>query len=119
MWASRNPLIGYECAPSLFQAAVPPSQIGPICATQPMTAEEALAVHSGYRLRLRPSHGGCPVARLSGLHVWPRCRVAAYPLTLAGLGCALAVGQHRLAAAEDEPRPAGDRPAVVDGVLRP
>ena len=49
----------------------------------------------------------------------PPIRAPAHPLALAGLGRALAVGQHRLAAADDEPRPAGDRPAVVDGVSRP
>ena len=63
---------------------------------------------------LQSSHVGW-----SGPHVRPRRRVAAHPLALAGLGRALAVGQHRVAAADDEPRPSGDRPAVVDGVSRP
>jgi len=57
-------------------------------------------------------------ARRSGPHVRPGRRVAAHPLTLAGLGCALAAGQHRLAAADDEPRPAGDRPAVLNAAPR-
>src|SRR5215475_9020684 len=58
-------------------------------------------------------------ARRSEPHVRPWRGVAANPLTLAGLGGALAVGQYRLAAPEDGPRPAGDCPAVVDGVSRP
>src|SRR5262249_36729393 len=58
-------------------------------------------------------------ARRSEPHVRPWRGVAANPLALAGLGGALAVGQYRLAAAEDGPRPAGDCPAVVDGVSRP
>src|SRR5215470_5207854 len=52
--------------------------------------------------------------RQSEPHVRPWRGAAAHPLTLAGLRGALAVGQYRLAAAEDEPRPSGDCPAVVD-----
>src|SRR6202034_1793638 len=50
-----------------------------------------------------------------------RCwrRTAAGPLALARAGGALALGQHRLAAADDEPGPAPHGPAVVDGVASP
>jgi hypothetical protein len=62
---------------------------------------------------------GAELFELSGSRARPGRGAAAYPLALAGLGRAPALGQHRLAAADDEPRPSGDRPAVVDGVSRP
>jgi hypothetical protein len=52
-------------------------------------------------------HTGQAVGRRSERYVRPWRGVAAYPLTLAGLGGALAVGQHRLAAAEFELRSPG------------
>ena len=79
---------------------------------------EVLLLLAEFALTTLIQHRGA--GRMSvGSRTRPWRGVAAHPLALAGLRRALAVGQYRLAAADDEPRPSGDCPAVVDGVPGP
>src|SRR5580693_9766378 len=88
------------------------------CATWRVSAASSASIPSGVSPADMSLLSSCGVRRLDGPPT-PDSSVgaAAQPLALTGAGDDLAVGQQHLAALDDDPGPALDVPAVVDGVV--